>query len=351
MTKRDSSRNRPDIRSGRLGQTPALRAVLRAPARVGASLVLSLSIFAASSPVSAAPAADEALAETLFTSGKELMKERRWDDACAKFDAARRLSPGIGVTMWLADCHENAGRLATAWIYFRDAAAFARARSDDRAKLADDRARKLERRLARVRVVVGDAFHGEVYRDGVKLPPEAVGEATPVDPKTYRYRFVEAGQAREVLVEVKEEGRTYDVKPSEGVIVAQGAPAPAPAPPPAPLASSRAPDSSASVGEPRKSHALGYVFFGIAAAGVGVGSGFGFDAANKHEQSNDGHCTGTRCDAEGVDLRDRALASATVSTIGFAVGAAALVAGVAVFLGVFDRTRTSAVRSTSGLAW
>jgi hypothetical protein len=317
-----------------------VRSVLRASARTGA-LVVALAVVAAPRPVCAAPAADEALAETLFSSGKELMKERRWDDACAKFDAARKLSPGIGVTMWLAECHENAGRLATAWLYFRDAAASARARSDDRAKLADDRARKLEGRVARVRLVADDGFHGDVYRDAVKLPAEAIGEATPVDPGTYRYRFVEPGRpTREVRVEVKEEGRTYEVRASGGAVVADAVvAAPAPAPRPARPAEARA------------GRGLGYVLLGVGAVGVAVGSGFGLDAATKHARSNDGHCTGALCDAEGVELRDQALASATVSTIAFAVGAAALVAGAAVFLGVFDRARPAAVRSMTSLSW
>ena len=308
-------------------------------ARAAGALVLLLAlVLGAAREARAAGTADEALAESLFTSGKTLMNERRWDEACAKFDAVRKLSPGIGVTMWLAECHEKAGRLATAWLYFREAATSARTRSDDRAALADTRAKKLEPRLARVRIVAG-GFRGEVFRDEVKLPEGAIGEAMPVDPGKYRYRFVEAGRPdREAIIHVTEEGRTYDVSPPEA--------AAAPSIPSATPPTRQAPAPS----EPAKSRVLGYVLLGVAAAGIGVGSGFGLDAAAKRDRSNEGHCTGNVCDAEGIGLRDRAFESATLSTVAFVVGAGALVASAAVFLGVFDSAPRRA-GTTAVLRW
>lgn len=310
--------------------------------------VLSLSSF--SSVAYGADAADEALAETLYTSGKALMSEKRWDEACTKFDSARKLSPGIGVTMWLADCHEQAGRLASAWLYFRDAAANARSRGDGRASLAEARARKLEPKLPRVRVIA-QGYRGEIFRDGVKLPDGALGEATPIDFGTYRYRFVDDERvARELVVTVSEESRTYDISPEEA--------SPVSTPPDATDATTAPsnPEPDVPVVAPPKRRTLGYVFMGLALVGGGLGAGFGVDALGKRDRSNDGHCTGNLCDAEGVSLRDRALASATISTVSFAVAAVALAAGSAIFLGVFDRSPSASARayvprSSAGFAW
>lgn len=329
------------------------RTKTKRPSRAGiagaVALAIGLALSTSTSAARAAGAADEALAETLFTSGKALMRDQRWDEACAKFDSARKLSPGIGVTMWLAECHEKAGRLATAWIYFREASASAGAHADDRKKLADARAKKLEPRLARIRIDA-QGFAGEIYRDDVKLPEGVTGEVTPVDPGTYRFRFVEtSGAARVVTVDARDEGRTYDVRPSDGAPIANAAPAPKAAPPNERATNAARPlgkaDTEASASRPVVSHTIGWALLGVAAVGVGVGAGFGLDASSKNDRSNDGHCVGNACDREGLALRDDAFGSATVSTIAFAVGAGALAAGVLVLLDVFGHTAPRATAS------
>ncbi len=300
-------------------------AALRRPLAIGG---LALALVSAAPRMSrAASPADEAAAETLFAVGKGLMTNLRYDEACAKLDASRRLSPGIGITMWLADCQEKAGRLASAWIAFRDAASLAATKNDERARLAEARARTLEPRLARVRVV-RDGFAGEVYRDEVRIPDGALEVSTPVDRGRYRYRFVARdGAVRVAVVTVTEDGRIYDVRPTDGAL----APDAHAADPP-----TRAPDRT-----------LGFVLLGVGAVGMVVGAGFGVDAVNGNRSSNDGHCSGNICDPEGVALRDGALRSATISTIAFVIGAAALAVGTAAFLGVFD---PSTVRAR-GAAW
>ena len=69
------------------------------------------------------------------------------------------------------------------------------------------------------------------------------------------------------------------------------------------------------------------------AVGIGVGAVFGIVALSKLGQSNDGPCgANNRCNAIGLDLRRQSGEAATVSTIGFAAGAAALAGGVAIYL-------------------
>ena len=293
-------------------------------------------------PARASGAADEAAAEALFAAGKGLMTNLRFDEACAKLDASRRLSPGIGITMWLADCHEKAGRLASAWLGFRDAVSLARASGDSRAKLAEGRAAALEPRLARVRVMA-EGFIGNVYRDDVLLPPGALDLPTPVDRGMYRYRFVAPnGATRATTVTVSEDGHLYEVRPADG----EPATDPRTTMTVSPAARVRTEVSSATPAA--RDRTWGFVFFGLAAVGAGVGTGFGLAAAEKQSASNDGHCSDNLCDGQGVSLRDSALRSATVSTLAFAVALVAAGAGTAIFLGVFDR---SSSRSSSRSSW
>ena len=49
---------------------------------------------------------DVARAEALFNAGRALVEGGRYADACAKFAESKRLAPGLGVTLYLADCYE-----------------------------------------------------------------------------------------------------------------------------------------------------------------------------------------------------------------------------------------------------
>ena len=78
---------------------------------------------------------------------------------------------------------------------------------------------------------------------------------------------------------------------------------------------------------------IGIGLAGAGLAGIGVGAAFGAVALAKLSESNDGPCNSeNRCTAGGLALRRESSDAATGSTIGFAVGAAALAAGVVVYL-------------------
>ena len=57
-------------------------------------------------------------AAALFDEGRAALQRRDWDFACAKFAASERLDPAIGTQFNLANCEEERGRLATAWVMF-----------------------------------------------------------------------------------------------------------------------------------------------------------------------------------------------------------------------------------------
>src|SRR5215204_2648434 len=80
---------------------------------------------------------DPAAAQALFDQAKELIRQRKFAEACPKLQESNRLDPGIGTQFHLADCYEQSGRVASAWAAFLDVASQARAASQlDREKAA-----------------------------------------------------------------------------------------------------------------------------------------------------------------------------------------------------------------------
>lgn len=84
----------------------------RAAACLSGWLVLSLGCAAM-----AEPRATEA--ETLFREGKQLLKNRDHEAACAKLEASYKLEPASGTLLGMAICHEALGKLASAWFDYR----------------------------------------------------------------------------------------------------------------------------------------------------------------------------------------------------------------------------------------
>src|SRR5579863_6674110 len=91
-----------------------------------------------------------ARADALFNAGKALTDAGQFADACAKYAESKRLAPGIGVTLYLADCYEHIGRTASAWTEFRSAEGLARERGDKRSEVARTHAQQLEPQLDRL---------------------------------------------------------------------------------------------------------------------------------------------------------------------------------------------------------
>src|ERR1700682_1070652 len=101
---------------------------------------------------------DIARADTLFNAGKALTDAGQYGDACAKFAESKRLAPGLGVTLYLADCYEHVGRNASAWTEFLSAEGLARERNDKRAEVARGRAQGLEPKLNRLTIAVAPSI-------------------------------------------------------------------------------------------------------------------------------------------------------------------------------------------------
>src|SRR5271168_2029092 len=100
---------------------------------------------------------DLARADSLFNAAKALLDSGQYVDACAKFAESKRLAPGLGVTLFLADCYERIGRTASAWTEFLSAEGLARERNDKRADVARQHAEALEPKLDRLTIQIAPA--------------------------------------------------------------------------------------------------------------------------------------------------------------------------------------------------
>jgi serine/threonine-protein kinase len=87
---------------------------------------------------------------------------------------------------------------------------------------------------------------------------------------------------------------------------------------------------------------LGWVALGVGVVGVGVGSYFGLQTFSKQKDS-EAHCDGTVCNQTGVDLRDEARGSATISTVAFGIGLVGIGVGAILLATSGDSKQESAL--------
>jgi len=246
--------------------------------------------------------AQETDADRLFREGQEAMTNKDYASACAKFAASLQLEPGIGTRLWLADCYEQQGRLATAWRVFREAAAAATEAKDSRASVAESRAAKLEPRLAKIVVrVIAPPKDLELRLDGVRVQWSA-----PLFVDRGRHE-IRASSGFEYIVDVDGDGKRYDVTID---LTPKTTPA-----------------------EVRTSAAwpiAGWSLIAGGALGVGVGGYLGLRAKSQYDDAAP-HCP-SWCDGEGYDARNDAMRTANASTIFFVAGGVLAAAGVTVLI-------------------
>lgn len=301
--------------------------------------------------------ADVARAESLFDAAKALLDSGQTVDACAKFAESKRLAAGLGVTLYLADCYERIGRTASAWTEFRSAEGLARQRGDKRVELAHGRAQAIEPNLDRLTIVVAPTVPRaelQVLRDGVVVPPEEWGVAVPVDPGDHVVAFSAPGHAqRTIATRVGAEAASASVqidRLDDAASATVAVPAAAFTPIEGGSSQSASPEAGGESTHPGSTRRwVGAGVAGVGIIGAGIGAAFGLMAKSKLDQSNDGPCNSSdHCTAQGVSLRHDAKGAATVSTIAFVAGAAALVTGAVVYLTTPRAAATVALTPLAG---
>jgi tetratricopeptide (TPR) repeat protein len=293
--------------SPRPPQRSDARRLRRAARRCAALLIAGAALGAAPRPARADRISE---AEALFREGRRLLDEGRRDQACARFAESQRLSPSPGALLNLGDCHQQEGKLATAWAEFLAAA---RLYTDPGNQAERDfclrEAALIEPHLSRLTLRLGGPVPGLLLRrNGEPVDAAQIDVPVPVDPGVYVVTAEAPGRApfqTSVLIRAQKSEVT--------VIVPPLAPRLADAPPAA--------------GRPT----LDYVIGGLGVAAFGTGATFGVLAlVNNHKAENrcpDGRCppgSPPQVQREAGELYDRASTQAWVANVGLGLG---LVAG------------------------
>lgn len=289
---------------------------------------LALTAFAfagmASARARAQASPDDTRAQTLFDVAKRLRESGELADACPMFAESKRLAPGVGVTLYLADCYERMGRTASAWSEFQEAERLARERSDyKRADVARGRALALAPKLDRLIVAAYAGSHEgwQVLVDGIPLSSQRWNSALPVDPgdhvvtinapdRTTRTLRAHLGATNaSATVVIDSAGETPSLPTSASSSTAQSMPEPS------------APDQGAA-GSGGSSARL---WIGLGLLGVGLGTtALGVELLFKREQLIN---RGGACDT--LTHEQQAMTAATVA---FAIGGVALVSALVLYL-------------------
>lgn len=284
---------------------------------------------------------DPAAAQALFDQARQLSQQGRFAEACPKFQESNRLDPAAGTQFNLADCYDRAGRTASAWAAFLEAASQMRAVGQrDREKAAQQRAEQLEPRLPRLIVLVPDEnqLPGlEVRRNGVSVGTAQWGTPVPVDPGEIELEASAPGKLTAKQALRLEEGKTVTynvpalaVDPSVAVAAtSQAKPEPEPEPEPA------KPEPAQAKPADKGSNAPWIITLGAAGIiGLGVGTTFAILADQQYDDSLQ-DCDiddPNMCGVDGYNQRNDARTKGTVATVGFVAGGALLATAAIVWI-------------------
>jgi hypothetical protein len=286
-------------------------------------LLLALAWFSASlslTPRAHAQSSDESKAQAvqLFDDAERLVAAGDYPAACPKYAESNRLDPQLGVLLYLADCYEKNGQLASAWGSFRAASEIAEKRGDTRASVAKSRAQALVTRVNHLTIQVPEAARVPglvVSRDGTPVTEALFGSAVAVDPGEHVIRAEAPGyQSRESKLDVAGEGNDaeFTLTPLSRAETA-----------PASLSTTEPPAAPSNAGSSQRIAAI--AVGGIGLIGLGVGGFFGLSAQSAQSDSNPLCNERNVCTKEGDELRDKAKSRALVATIATSAGGAALV--------------------------
>jgi hypothetical protein len=299
---------------------PVPRSVCRVVLGAGLGALLSA---AAPSIARADDVAARNLAEQMFSEGKKLMTEGKFDDACPKLAESQRLDPGGGTILNLAVCHESQGHFASAWSEFREALGLARTDGRrDREQLAQEHLTLVEPKVSHLTF----AMEPKVSVSGmtIKLDGQALGQAAwssplPVDPGPHDIVVSAPGKLDEQVamhVGAIADSKTVTIHALED----------APPQPGSVSLPENTPEAGGSDGSTGK-RVAGFVVGGVGLVAVGVGSVFGVEALEKRHDSN-ASCSGSTCTtAAGVASNDDAKRFANFADVGIGVGIVGLVVG------------------------
>jgi hypothetical protein len=294
-----------------------------------AAAVLLAAVLTGVRPAAADP---EAEAVALFDQGIKDMKAGHLDKACSELQASLQLVKDSGTRGALARCHGRAGRIASAWLLWRelaDTAPTAELRADAAAQ-----AGKLERRLPKYTLRLAGPTPGLVVQVNGREVGVDVPVAVPVDPGTVAVTAVGRDGERATT-----RSWSHDYTAVEGQTLAIEVPVLEPLPvvrtpkdarPTRPAPPAIDPEIAA---RRHRRHVVALVSGGVALAAAGGGTALGLQARTRYDDARR-LCGGAinPCDpaqVAGAQHRvDTARRSALYSNLAFGAAGAAAVAAV-----------------------
>jgi hypothetical protein len=285
-------------------------------------------------------AQEKAVADAFFNDGVKLMRAGNFEAACPKLAESERIDPAVGTALYLGDCFERLGKIASAQAMLQEAYDYARRRGDGRAQIAKDHHDRLTPSTLAIIVDRAARVPGlVVLRDDVEVSIVMLGAALPAD-----------GGAHVVVATAphKKKFTATVVVPLKDGTVAVAIPK-LEDEPLVPAAYNQQPITvtpPTSNGSSRRT--IGLVTGIVGIGGIVLGSTAGIVATLDWNASNssDNQCnpnTTTCLTQHGIDLRASAQSWATVSTVGFIAGGVILGAGIILLI--------TAPRATRSLGW
>ncbi len=307
-------------------------------------------------------AQDEKIAaEAIFNEARTLMDQGRFAEACPKLAESQRLDPAVGTLLYLGECYEKEGKVASAWAAFKSAASAARnAGQTAREQTANKHASDLEPRLPRLTLVVpsGSEVSGlVVQRDDIDLGSVAWGTAVPVDPGKHHILASAPGKkpwSKDVDIGTQPTVTTVTLprleddpnnKPAPAAAASPAAPGATPAPTAGGTSQSvvvwAPPGAARSQGAARPHdsatgtamHIAGISLGTLGLVGLAVGTVYELKTQSKLQDAKNA-CNNypTDCTPAGIALNNQSKDASNTATVGFVVGGGLLVTGIVVYL-------------------
>jgi tetratricopeptide (TPR) repeat protein len=307
--------------------------------------IATLSVFPGTA-VAATPEAERA--DALFQEARQLMSDGQIEEACTKFEQSLKLDPGGGTVLNLAICHEQAGKLATAWNEFQQALLLAaRDKRADRQRTATEHLTTLASLVPRLHLVFkGPPPQGSITQvDGHDVQGET-GSTLLLDPGMHTIQVKAQGFApfATVVRLIPTDERELPVPALTPVLPEPAARDATAALRDAPRSPRRLPNPESAPVAPASAapaRTAGFVLTGAGGAFMLVGGYFGVRTLVLKNRSYDQGCNDQTCaTTRAKNDYDAAQASAHWSTAGLGLGAVSL--GIGAYLVLSNRSSEQA---------
>lgn len=276
-----------------------------------------------------ASADNKSKADELFKQAKKLMAEKRFNDACPKFEESYKLDPGIGGELNIGRCYEEWGKLGRAYHAYAEAEKQAKAASDPRAAKIHDLVTGIEPQVPRLMIHIPPESETDGLKlsiDGNVIDKENYGNAQLVDPGPKQVDYTLPGGFKKSTLIPVERGSTTDVtlelpkakaKPDKGGDKEQDK-----------VITTTAPEPG------RTQRIAGIAVGATGVAMMGVSTYLALAARSKYKDALAANCNNAAdmCNAQGLKDTHDARHNANIATIVFSVGVAATAGGVVMYL-------------------